>query len=160
MHDLPIGLYPSVAKEIMQIVGVVDEDGVELDDSNFQRYRVEVDISKPLCRGRKITLHDGKEWWVSFKYERLPKICYWYGKLTHSDRECPIWLKSKKGLKEEDKQFGPWLQAFASNLSRKIVVQLSGCCEEDSGDEDQNFSDGNARNREIGRASCRERVWR
>ena len=82
VHDLPIGLNPSVAKEIVQIVGTVDEDGVELDDSNFQRYRVEVNISKPLCQGRKITLHNGKEWWVSFKYERLPNICYWCGKLT------------------------------------------------------------------------------
>ena len=59
VHDLPIGLNPSVAKQIVQIVGAVDEDGVELEDSNFQRYRVEVDISKPLYRGRKITLNNG-----------------------------------------------------------------------------------------------------
>ena len=74
----------------MLIVGAVDEDGVELEDSNFQRYRVEVDISKPLYRGRKITLNNGNDWWVSFKYERLPNICYWCGELTHSDRECPV----------------------------------------------------------------------
>ena len=36
VHDLPIGLNPSVAKQIVQIVGAMDEDGVELDDSNFQ----------------------------------------------------------------------------------------------------------------------------
>ena len=102
VHDLPIGLAPSVAKQIVQIVGTMDEDGVELEESTFQRYRVEVDISKPLCRGRKITLNNGSNWWVSFKYERLPNICYWCGKLTHSDRECPVWLKSRKALKEED----------------------------------------------------------
>ena len=136
MHDLPIGLNPSVAKQIVQIVGAVDEDGVELDDSNFQRYRLEVNISKSLCRGRKITLNNGKDWWVSFKYKRLSNICYWCGRLTHSDRECPVWLKSKKGLKEEGRKFGPWLWAFALNLSRKIVVRVSGCYGEDSRDDD------------------------
>ena len=55
---------------------------------------------------------------------------------SHSDRECPIWLKSKKDLKEEEKQFSPRLWAFAMNLSRKTVVRDSGCYEEDSEDED------------------------
>ena len=32
MHDLPIGLNPSVVKQIVQIVGAVDEDGVELEE--------------------------------------------------------------------------------------------------------------------------------
>ena len=62
VHDLPIGLNPSVAKQIVQIVGAVDEDGVELEESNFQRYRVEVDISKPLYQGRKITPNNGSDW--------------------------------------------------------------------------------------------------
>jgi len=39
---------------------------------NFLRVRVAIDISQPLCRGRKISIEDGSEEWISFKYERLP----------------------------------------------------------------------------------------
>lgn len=98
-----------------------------------------VDISKPLCRGRKITLHNGQVWWNSFKYERLPNIFYCCGKLTHSDRECPIWLRSKRLLKEDDRQFGPWLWAFTPNLARKTVVWVASFGEEDSEDKEQHI---------------------
>lgn len=37
---------------------------------------VVIDITKPLCRGSKITLDGGNAGWVSFKYQRLPSICY------------------------------------------------------------------------------------
>ena len=107
MHDLPIGLSLSVVKDIVSMMGAVDESRSKMEGSNFQRFRVEIDISKPMCRGRKITLCNGHEWWISFKYERLPNICYWCRKLTHSDRECPTWFKSRRTLKENDKQFGP-----------------------------------------------------
>nr|POF09793.1 hypothetical protein CFP56_73247 [Quercus suber] len=93
---------------------------------------VEIDISKPMCRGRKITVCNGQEWWISFKYESLPNICYWCGKLTHFDRECPTWLKSRTP-KEGDK-FGPWLRAFVPNPSRKMVIPVLGFDEDDNGD--------------------------
>ena len=37
------------------------------------RIKVGVNISKPLCRGRKIRHGDGEIGWVRFKYER--QIC-------------------------------------------------------------------------------------
>ena len=48
--------------------------------------------------------------WISFKYERLPNICYWCGRVTHDDKDCPLWLRSKCSLKLEDQQFGPWIR--------------------------------------------------
>ena len=33
------------------------------------RIRVNIDVTKPLCRGRKIVLQNREESWVSFKYE-------------------------------------------------------------------------------------------
>ena len=74
---------------------------------------------------------------VSSMHERLRNICYWCGKLTHSDKECPTWLKSRRTLKEGDKQFGPWLRAFMPNLSRKMVIRVLGFDEDDNGDEVQ-----------------------
>ena len=62
------------------------------------RIRVLVDTSKPLCRGMKIYKEDGKVGWVRFKYERLLNLCYWYGLLTHNDKDCDLWVKSRGSL--------------------------------------------------------------
>ena len=40
------------------------------------RVRVSVDITKPLCRGRKIRLNAGEDSWVNFENECLPNLCY------------------------------------------------------------------------------------
>lgn len=81
--------------------------------------RVFVDITKPLCRGRKIGLNNGEDSWVSFKYERLPNLCYWRGRLTHHDKECSLWSKQKGLIKEGDQQFGSWLRASTQTLGKK-----------------------------------------
>ncbi|XP_075651925.1 uncharacterized protein At4g02000-like [Castanea sativa] len=106
VHDLPVRRSSlEVAMEIVSVMGKVDvrmsrEGGSS--NFNFFRIKVNVDITKPLCRGRRIALASGKEGWVSFKYERLPNICYWCGRLTHSDRECQMWVKSRGTLKVEN----------------------------------------------------------
>ena len=66
------------------------------------RVRVLIDITKPLCRGRKVTLEDGTTHWVSFKYEQLPNFCYWCGKLTHGDKDCPLWLANTTSLRQTE----------------------------------------------------------
>ena len=122
IHDLPLQSFSVAIEEIVSIVGSVDSKASEAgcgNAFNFIRLRVAVNTSKPLCRGRKISMANGKEGWVSFKYERLPTICYWCGKLTHSDRECPLWEKSRGTLRGRDQQFGAWLCALTPNLSRR-----------------------------------------
>ena len=78
-----------------------------------------IDISRPLCRGRLITLDDGKEHWVSFKYERLTNLYYWCGCTTHVDRDYKLWIESEGSLNLADQQFGPWLHAPPFQASRK-----------------------------------------
>lgn len=65
---------------------------------DFLRVRVEIDVSKPLCRGRRVLLNGDSEGWVSFKYEKMPNFCCWYGMVSHDDKECSIWLASKGAL--------------------------------------------------------------
>lgn len=45
---------------------------------NSLRVRVLLDISIPLCRGRKVCLGEYGLRWVDFKYEWLPIFCYLY----------------------------------------------------------------------------------
>lgn len=107
------------------------------------RVKVKVDVTKPLCRGRKIGLCNGEEIWVSFKYERLPNLCYWCGQLTHHDNECFVWLKRKGSLRESDKQFRSWLRAVTSNLAKKTVIRVAGY--EEDVREDNKDAPGQAR---------------
>ncbi|KAL0006361.1 hypothetical protein SO802_013922 [Lithocarpus litseifolius] len=126
IHDIPFRyLNRRVAEEICEVVGVVDRTTStdEMEGGNFMRVRVSVDISLPLCRGRVLSLDEGSEVWVSFKYERLPNICYWCGCLTHSDRDCEVWINSDGSLKAGDQEYGPWLRAsFTPNRRQSMVV--------------------------------------
>ena len=90
------------------------------------RIRVSVDITKPLCRGRRAQLEKNKEIWISFKYERLPNFCYWFGLLTHSDKDCPYWLRNQASLRVEDQQFGAWLRASNDRPWRKTEIKVAG----------------------------------
>ena len=45
--------------------------------------RVSLDVSRKLIRGKRIHGEEGVDWWVLFKYERLPNFCYRCGLLEH-----------------------------------------------------------------------------
>lgn len=101
IHDIPFKyMTPETALEIGKSIGHVSipQDTSEMKGGTFLRVRVTVDISRPLCRGRKVAFDDKMEGWVSFQYERLPNLCFWCGLLLHGDKDCEIWLKSKGTL--------------------------------------------------------------
>ena len=79
-----------------------------------------------LCRGKLITLENEKQVWISFKYERLPNLCYWCGRLTHDDKDYKTWIDSEGTLKLEDRQFGLRLRSPAFVLARKMGMIVSG----------------------------------
>ena len=76
VHDIPIrSATMDMAKEIVSLAGEVVEDVVDegqQDKYNFMRIRVTIDLTKPLCRGRRITTARGGDGWVSFRYECFP----------------------------------------------------------------------------------------
>ena len=122
VHNLPIGSFSlSVAKAVASVAGEVVES--ELGDGkregcNFIRVRVTVKLPEPLCRGRQIVRSGGIESWVDFKYKHLPNLCYWCGRLTHHDKDCPTRLKKRGANRDEEKQFGSWLRASTPNPLR------------------------------------------
>lgn len=48
---------------------------------------VEVDLEKPLLRGTHLQLERDSVW-VSFRYEQLPQLCYYCGRLGHLEKNC------------------------------------------------------------------------
>ena len=114
IHNLPFQLLTvEAALSIGETIGIVSrpKDLGEMKGGNFMRVRVEVDIIKPLCGGRKISWDQSSEGWVVFMYERLPNICYCCGIVSHDDKDCLLWLNSKGALQIEEQQFKPWIRA-------------------------------------------------
>ena len=70
-----------MAEQLCKATGTVNRgvDDLVMEGDQFVRIRVTLNISKPLCRGKVITLDGGKDLWIPFKYERLPNLCYWWG---------------------------------------------------------------------------------
>ena len=129
VHDLPLRFRNRrVAEKLCEALGTVkrEEEETDIVGDRFVRVRVTLNISKPLCRGRVITLEDGKDLWISFKYERLPNLCYRCGCLSHDERSYELWSASKGNQGEESPQFGPWLRASPFLPSKSKLVTVPG----------------------------------
>lgn len=127
VHDIPVRyMNRRVAEEICDIVGDVQKSVGAVDDDGglFIRVRVFIDISLPLCRGRLITMENGEKVWVKFKYERLPNIYFWCGRLNYSDKNCELWIDSKGTLTPEQQQFDSTLKGAPYTSAGKDVIYV------------------------------------
>lgn len=79
-----------------------------------------------LCAGAVglLLINDKDEVLVSFKYEKLSSFCCWCGKISHTDKECEIWLASEGTLTLDQQEYGAWLQALPY-IRGKLVLRKS-----------------------------------
>ncbi|XP_075661571.1 uncharacterized protein LOC142631309 [Castanea sativa] len=158
VFNIPIkSMNATVGRYIANEIGVpllVDAPKSGLAWGPFLRIRVDIDITKPLMRGKMLQVEGMEEGWVHFKYKRLPIYCYWCGILGHEERECN---KAKRGcitVEEDDFQFGPWLRVVGtkSNQGKNSFNKTrSGVVEEDIDLE----SDEEEGGRQLSHISCR-----
>jgi hypothetical protein len=130
IHNLPVlslkkEVAVSLGRSIGEVLTTTDSDE-ELGGGRVMRIRVKVNINKPLCRGRKIGLANGKDSWATFRYERLPNFCYWCGMLTHGEKDCDFWLRNHSTLHQEDQAYGAWLRAPGNRPYRKVEIHVPG----------------------------------
>ncbi|XP_042939395.1 uncharacterized protein LOC122274420 [Carya illinoinensis] len=111
VHDLPLSCMTKVkVAQICSSVGKVEDVEMQEDGSgwgNFLRIQVHLDLTKPIARGRTINVR-GCSFWVSFTYEKLPKICFSCGCIVHGEEGCTRDMLIKEG---EEQQYGSWLRA-------------------------------------------------
>jgi hypothetical protein len=114
IHDMPLlCMTKGVGKKIGESMGqLVDIDlaGNGVGWGRCLRIRVVIDLSKPLERGRALTL-EGKSHWVTCRYEKLPMFCFKCGSVIHGEKGCPIPRSTRLSGKEEGKAWGVWIQA-------------------------------------------------
>jgi len=125
VHDMPLTcMNREVELRIGQSIGLVEDVDVTSDGVGWGRYlriRVNVDITKPLEKGRPFLIK-GKSIWVSFKYEKLPLFCYHCGRIYHADKTC----SSKTGyiLNDDTKArpWGSWLRAEDMRSKKEVAM--------------------------------------
>lgn len=114
MYNLP---YTCMNFEVGSLIGesigkvyyvIVDEQGKGW--GRFLKCLVELDLSKPLIRGKTLLL-EGKQTIVAFKYERLPKFYFQCGMLAHSSVNFSKTPKDPSVGNSVIQQYGTWLRA-------------------------------------------------
>ncbi|XP_050273150.1 uncharacterized protein LOC126716163 [Quercus robur] len=130
VHNIPLAYMDrETAEEICSTVGKVVQSAGSKETGGgegFIRVRVIVNVTQPLCRGRVVTLENGTKTWVSFRYERLPNLCYWCGCLDHDDKNCEIWLQSEGSLDQSNKKYDSSIRAKPVFPSSRHVVHVPG----------------------------------
>ena len=74
------------------------------------RVCVSLDVSCMLIRGKRIHGEEGVDWWVPFKYERLPNFCYHCRLLEHDLKDCMRKEKIDKSGEMGELQYSAWMR--------------------------------------------------
>ncbi|KAL5839139.1 hypothetical protein ACOSQ4_011747 [Xanthoceras sorbifolium] len=81
----------------------------------FLRIRVNIDISKPLKRGIRVSLNESEESiMLLIRYERLLEYCFGCGMVGHHVHDCPS-VSTDADFVQTD--IGPWLRASSPGKS-------------------------------------------
>ena len=103
-----------VATEVGSRLGEVvevEQQRKHEESNHFMRVKVALPVSKPLRRGGFIAGSEGERSWVTFRYERLPMLCHFYGILGHDLHHCASHFSATKNGRVVEYQYGDWLKA-------------------------------------------------
>ncbi|CAM8910462.1 unnamed protein product [Rhodiola kirilowii] len=112
IHNIPAEYRDrSIPGELAELAGKVIKDeshdkNKDLKRRKWPRFKIELDVTKPILHGVFLAEDDIKPGWIEYKYERLPLICQKCGRLTHESDQC-----SFEEEEPPNKRFGPSLKA-------------------------------------------------
>ncbi|KAL8474312.1 hypothetical protein ACS0TY_030953 [Phlomoides rotata] len=130
VYDLPIMCHTeatliSIAERIGDLEVFEPPDGLNL--GYYLRFKVSIDITKPLLRGLPIKLK-GEKLWIPIKYEALPYYCFCCGLVGHNFRGCDSYDKNDYRDPTE-MEYGPFLKASSIKKGDlKWRRKRWGCC--------------------------------
>ncbi|XP_042942902.1 uncharacterized protein LOC122277085 [Carya illinoinensis] len=148
-HDMPMAcMTKEVGMELFSGMEAILE--VETDEGGCGwgcslRAKVEVDITKPLIRGRFLTVDNVKRW-IPFKYERLPAFCFACGSIKHVNLCSGT---SRYNKQDESSQYGPWLRAIPVKPNVFVAKRYGGETTQKAHHNHQEGSSGTKTNEET-----------
>ncbi|XP_059429203.1 uncharacterized protein LOC132163020 [Corylus avellana] len=114
MYKLPLAcMGKEMGQRLGASVGEVEDVDVSEDGEGWGEYlRVKIKIStlKPLAKGRMLRMK-GKEIWIPFQYEKVPKYCFRCGLICHGKDGCERRDVRRKQGEDNVFEYGPWLRA-------------------------------------------------
>ncbi|ONI21966.1 hypothetical protein PRUPE_2G099000 [Prunus persica] len=133
----------SIRDRIGKCIDTSRSEGGEL-VGGFMRIRVQIDTTKPLWRGLRITFPRGSTDLVAFVYEKLPKLCFGCGKIGHIFQDCNYVPEQQKRATYQP--YGRFL-----TLRGYGHAQSSNSQSYDSISEEEEENRGNKRNSDAGK---------
>lgn len=91
----------------------------------FVKFKVEIDLLKPVVPGWTLGQGSGTPLWIDFKYERLPNICFTCGRFDHERRLCPVLSAHMHSTRLRTVKFGLWLRAEHQAVERLLAKKPS-----------------------------------
>ncbi|MBA0876748.1 hypothetical protein Goshw_000579 [Gossypium schwendimanii] len=94
VHDLPPGMVSeTMAKQFGDFLGKFleyDTSAWLINSHSFMRIRVQLNVTIPLKRRKKVMVGADRIFYARFQYEKLSLFCFIYGKLGNGESFCPI----------------------------------------------------------------------
>lgn len=112
VHESLICMNKGVGTKIGESLGTLEDVDVAGDGGGWGRclrIRVNIDLHNPLEPGRVLSL-GGKDYWVTFKYERLPHCCFNCGRIFQGEKGCMVKKSHRRHEGEGLKPWGVWLR--------------------------------------------------
>lgn len=115
------------------------------DVCKFIKFKVEIDLHKPIVPGWTLDLGTETPIWIDFRYERLPNVCFNCERFDHESGLCPYASPNHPSSVGNEK-FGVWLRAEHTAveriMNRRKVVPSKSDQGEFSSDEMEDESAG------------------
>ncbi|XP_042944695.1 uncharacterized protein LOC122278581 [Carya illinoinensis] len=125
IHNVPFaGMNAEYGKQIGSSVGKVINVEVDKVGQSWGwclRVKVELDITKPLVKGKWLLVGE-RRIWAAFKYKRLQNFCFRCGVIMNQGRGCPL----QKSQEDQQSQYGNWLRAVPPKVPMGVSKTYGG----------------------------------
>uniref|UniRef100_A0A803NT62 CCHC-type domain-containing protein n=1 Tax=Cannabis sativa TaxID=3483 RepID=A0A803NT62_CANSA len=121
--------YDAITGLAGEIIELQQEDVTKIALNGFFWFKVWISIDKPICPGFLFPCSGGRVW-LSFRYERLPFMCFSCGRVGHDYRTCarnPVQITYGDG--KSSAAYGAWLkieEGPSGGRERKTQGRASG----------------------------------
>ncbi|MFQ6666871.1 hypothetical protein Gotur_033076 [Gossypium turneri] len=112
-------------KDLLHAIGVTFGGVIRSEISGeWCHLKINLNVQKPLRRGIFVSSDNRNQWWISFKYEKLPLFCFGCGRLGHGLPECSVLSTAEKNNIKGDPPYTMALKAESKFIGDSEYVKF------------------------------------